>query len=258
MTKFKTEQITVGKEGKNLQFNIEININKDGSFVTTLPKNIMELFKNANIDMRHNRCGTDGYFSEPTYDGLIKEVKEATLEYFSREMTGEKIIIQYAIQTQCSYALNIVGDVVPNPSEEWTKMKYPDNPKNRWKEGTIPINAMSRKPFGLLVYVRPLIKREYKYRSGETKAEYTGIRCDETEMAKTALEKGYFLSWLNDVPCISIPEEAKIKEIDYSENVCEFFVNMIKSICVLNEKIKDFLEPDSIKLIAEQKQKFLQ
>ena len=61
----------------------------------------------------------------------------------------------------------------------------------------------------------------------------------------------YNLAWLRDIVGIAPPKESSgIKEIEYTEEVAAFFVNMIKSICMMNERVKDFLTPDAIRMIA--------
>jgi hypothetical protein len=257
MSKLRTEQITIDqKEGGKLQFKYDIYVNKDGTFTTTLPIDIAKLFQDAGVDLSNNQLGNKGYFSDKTCDGLAQKVKEVCLTYMSREMISEKIVIKYVIQTQCSYAFDKEGNVAPNPGIEWTDMRYPEDTRNKWHYGTVDIDATHNSPFGFQIYVEPFVRRDYQYRSGKVKIEYAKLH-EDSEISKKAQENGYFLRWLDAVPCIEPPRYADIKELDYSENVAEFFVNMIKSICLMNERIKDFLEPDSIKMIAEQKMKFL-
>jgi len=264
MAKLKTETLVFdGVERREFKIKFDIHVNKDGSFTTTLPADIVKLFEEANISVNTNKLGNKGYFSESTYDGLIKKVKETALEYMSREMTSEKIVLHYCIQTRCSYAFDKDGNVIPNPSPVWSGVKDTWNEKRcnydsfaKWMQGTVNIDATHNSSFGFLMYAKPMVRRDYKYKSGKTKVEYT-LMCYGGEIAQNALEDGYFLRWLNDVPCIGIPPEGDVKEMNYTENVCEFFVGMIKSIAMMNEKIKDFLEPDQIKIIAEQKMKLL-
>lgn len=264
MAKLKTETLAFdGIERREFKVKFDVYVNKDGSFTTTLPEDIVKLFEEANIQVNTNKLGRKGYFSENTYDGLIKSVSDTCLEYMSREMTSEKIVINYCIQTRCSYAIDKDNGIIPNPSPSWSGVKDVWNEKrssydsfSRWINGTVDISANNPTPFGFLIYAKPLVRRDYKYRSGKTKIEYTQL-CYGGEIAESALKDGYYLRWLNDVPCIIAPKDGEVKQLDYTENVCEFFVNMIKSIAMMNEKIKDFLEPDAIKVIAEQKMKLL-
>jgi len=262
MAKFKTERLMLsGPDRNDYSIIFDIYINKDGSFVTTLPANIIKLFEDANIQTSRNKLGNKGYFSSNTYDGVVNQVKDICLEYLSREMTSEKIVIRYCIQTRVSYAFDKNGEVIPNPSSEWSGVKdeWNNGTENRyakWIEGNVNISAVNNSPFGLLVYAKPTVKRDYVYRSGKAKSEFERLSSGG-DIATTALRSGRFLKWLNDVPCISPPPDGIIKEVEYSESVCEFFVGLIKSIAIMNERIKDFLEPESIKLIAESKTKLL-
>ncbi len=264
MAKLKTQTLVFdGAERNELTIKFDVNVNKDGTFSTTLPPDIVQLLAEANIDMQQNKLGNKGYFSAYSYDELIKKVRFTINEYMSREMTSEKIVIQYCIQTRCSYSFDKDGEVIPNPGSEWSGVEDSYNEVSggnkrfaNWMEGNFSINATSNSAFGFLVYAQPMVRRDYEYKSGKTKTEYQSMSRGG-EIAETALENGYYLRWLNDVPCIDVPGGGKVKEMDYSESVCEFFVGMIKSIAIMNEKIKDFLEPDAIKNIADQKLKFL-
>jgi len=48
-----------------------------------------------------------------------------------------------------------------------------------------------------------------------------------------------------------------IQEVKYTEHTAKFFVDLIKGICNINEKVKDFIDPESIVKIAESGQKLL-
>jgi hypothetical protein len=264
MAKLKRETLVFdGAERREFSVTFDVYVNKDGSFTTTLPADTVKLFEDANINVQRNQLGNKGYYSATSYEGLLKDVKEVCMEFMSREMILEKIVVRYCIQTRCSYSFDKDGNIIPNPSptysgvpNKWNKEECHDESFAKWHGGNIDVNSVNPTPFGLLIYAKAFVKRDFKYKSGKTKTEYTQM-CYGGEIAEQALENGYFLKWLTDVPCITIPEKAVIKEIDYTENICEFFVNMIKSICVMNEKIKDFLDPDAIQLLANQKTKLL-
>lgn len=262
MGKVSTETLSIdGSEKNELKFKYDINVDKEGLFSTTLPQDIVQLFKEANIDLQQNRLRNLGYICDVTLDGLRNKVRAIGLEYMSRELILEKIVLHYVIQTQCSYAKTKSGEICPNPSHKWTGMGYGNydkdyDPDNKWFSGNVDISATRNSPFGYQIYINPSVKRVYQYKSGKTKTEYSNLN-QGGKIAQEAMEKGYYLKWLEAVPCISSPNGASVKEMDYSEDVAEFFVNMIKSICQLNEKIKDFLEPDMILKIAQSKVKLL-
>jgi len=49
----------------------------------------------------------------------------------------------------------------------------------------------------------------------------------------------------------------KPKEIDYTEDIARFFVELLVSVCKMNENIKNKLTPEAIKEVAESGQKLL-
>ena len=250
MAKVGTEKITIfGKEPYKYLLKFDVNVNKDGTFVTTLPIAFVEMLELANIQTSVNQLGNAGYFTDKTYAGLISKVSSICKEYESRELVSETTVIKYVIQTTCMYCLDINGNIVPNASGEWTKC--PERQQDDWKEGTETQHAGKHNPFGLMVYAKPVFKRTYKYKSGKTKEEYKDY---------SAFSGGdgdaYYIRWLAAISSIS-PPNGKIMEIEYTEDIAKFFVDLLKGICAINEKIKDFTSPEAIKQIAENKQKFL-
>jgi len=266
MAKVSTEKMRLDDDDKASIFKFDVNVSKDGIFSTTLPKDVVKILKDANVSVHKNQLGNEGYITSSTHSGLIQAVKDVLAEYKSRELICEKIVLRYVIQTQCSYAKDKEGNICPNPSKEWSGMEYGmhdfnnKNPENVWFEGNVTIDSTKNRPFGFLIYAKPFVKRDYQYKSGKQKTEYSSMGFGG-DVAANALEKGYYLRWLNAVPCIAPPDGfrgLKGEEMDYTENLAKFFVEMIISICKLNDRIKDFLTPDKIKEIAENGQKLLE
>ena len=241
MGQLKTERV---KE-QELDFTYKVYVNKEGQFSTTLPLNIVEIFQEAGIELRSNhRTGKSGFFVSDTYEGLKNSIKDIIREYYSKELIESKIMIRYIIQTTCSYCLDVDGNIVPNGQAYWTK-----TPICNWKGGTIEQHAAYPRPYGFGVYARPYRKETNKYKSGKIKSEYHPIG-KETK-------KGTYLYWLNSFCAISFPRGEDLKEIDYTEETAQFFVDLLTSICQLNEKIKEFLSPDKLIKVIENKQKLL-
>lgn len=249
MAKIATEKMSFdGAEKKELEFKFDTNVTKEGIFTTTLPAEIAKIFMDAGIRLQRNQLKNYGYFSDSTYDGLLKQVREIGKEYMSRELVSEKTVIRYSISTSCAYCLDIDGKIVPNGQFQWTKTE-----DYSWKNGTLVQHAAQPRPFGFQIFAKPFIRKDYKYRSGKTVTEYDML----TSFGGSRVKKDQqWLQWLEAVCSMDEPND-EIKEIEYNEYVAKFFVDMIKSICMINEKIKDFIEPESIKKIAESGGKFL-
>ena len=246
MPKITTERI----KKESLAFSYDVYADKEGFFTTTLPQEVVEKLRAANIDLNTNRLGNYGHFSNNTLDGLKQEVRNVVDEFFSRKLTCRKIVIRYVIQTTCAYCIDTDGTIVPNGN--WTKREG-----YSWKNGTISTDATNRHPFGIQVYAQPYVREDYAYKSGMKKTEYI-LMCYADESIEKIIEKGYFLRWLADIPCQDVPEGTRNPmEMDYTEEVAAFFVNLISSICKLNEKIKDKLDPKSILQLISNKQHLL-
>lgn len=253
MPKVKSEFINVGHssdpEFVKFRFSVDININAKGTFYAYMPDAILQRMQYGNVQFDTPLTkGREGCFSASTIQGVVDKIKWACKEASSRKQVSETIVIKYAIRTACTYCLSASGDVVPNGGTEWTELKR-DNYK--WKEGTIIQHATSPAPFGFEMYAKPFWKREYLYCNGRTSIEYEPI----WDMRKS--EDRYYLSWLTAVCSVSVPDETKVQEIEYTEDIARFFVETYKSLCLLNERIKEFINPDGIRMIAESKIKML-
>ena len=246
MAKVKTERMIVrdkNDQSNILDFKYDIYVSKEGLFSTTLPSNIVIKLKAANINVSKNRLDNEGYFSYNNLEKLEASIKAVCEEYFSRRITSEKIVIRYVIKTTCTYCLDVNGNIVPNAGREWTKFK--ERQPNDWKQGTEEQHATSPHPFGMEVYARPCYRREYKYKSGMKKTEYEEMTSfdhfpDKDE--ETKVYRDYLLS----VCSMSQPDGGDLVEIEYNESTAKFFVDMIRGICLINEKIKQFAQPKEI------------
>lgn len=247
MARLKTEHIKNIEH--NLDFKYNINVTADGKFNTTLPASIVEIFEGASMDMKGDR-GRKGYFVSGSLKDLIGIVDSLVKEYVSTTIVSENLIIRYSIQTQCTYVITDDGDIGPNGH-------YSSIPGDeKWKSGTVRTYANDKTPYGLQVFAKPLVKRVLRYKSGKMKDEYSYV----TMAGKGAFTGEFYKldehgKWLDDV--VGIGPVGPVKEMPYSEKMAEFFVNMIKSICKLNERIKDYIEPDALMQLAENGQKLL-
>lgn len=245
-----------GSEKSELVFQYDINVNASGEFTTTIPKTIADMFQKAGVETGKNHQNNLGFFMASTCANLEHQVKDASTEFLSREIYDSKIILKYTIETYASYCINQKNEIVPNGG--WVKdyNDYDESPRyplNTWRNGTQEHNATNPGPFGIMIYIKPYKKCFYRYKSGKTKIEYnsmSGFGPSES--------KGFpNLEWLEGLTTIAPPPNAKIKEIEYSEETALFFINLIKSMCLLNEKIKDFLHPDGILQLIQNNQKLL-
>lgn len=249
MPKFKTERITLdGSERNELDFKIDVNITEGGMFTTTLPEKIMLLFKDAGISLHTNgrRNGKQGYYQEATYKDLIEAVKHDCKDYVSREMISQKMVIQYVIETSCAYLINKKGEIVPNGN--WIEDgDYGKTEELSWREGTLSQNASSPHPYGVRIYCEPVWKRTYRYRSLKERIEYDRIRDTDFDRKKCPN-----LFWLIGL-CSMRPPHGKMQEIEYTEQAAFFFVNFVKTICKLNEMLKQFVEPEMLQELIDRK-----
>ena len=227
-----------------LEFAYTINVSKEGIFSTTLPKEIVSIFQKYGIQLSCNRLNNPGYFSAETLDDLKEQVNKVVEFFFSRELINEEIIIKYQIGITCSYCKSdgVTGDIVPNG--RWVNGDY------HWFNGNIEVNATNQRPYGIIIYAKPFKKLTYRYIGNVEKEEY------ET-LSESDINDKYYLNFLNSFCGIIEDRYQKKQEILYTEQSAKFFVDLIVSICQLNDKVKDFLHPDGIIKMIENRTKLL-
>jgi hypothetical protein len=250
MPKVKTESFykVDHKRDINIQFRYDVMVSTDGTFYTYLPANILLMLEQASIILDtnlHKKKAKPGYLSGKDIPSLTKRIEEIIADYLSTTIVSETVIIRYSINTQCAYCLADENNVVPNGN--YVK-DFNSTEAKTWKFGTSEPYPHLPLPFGIMVYAKPFLKRILRYKSGKLITEYAsmhyaGKKKDGTEWIEQ------WGQWLDDIP--SITHTGEVHEIAYSEDAALFFVNLIKSICMLNERIKDFIKPEGIQFLID-------
>lgn len=80
-----------------------------------------------------------------------------------------------------------------------------------------------------------------EYGNGEQKIGYQ----------KLITKKGTYAHWLNNVAAISYDRSQPMMEVECNEHTAKMFVDLITSICMISEQIKNFVDPERIKAMAE-------
>ena len=252
MAKFKTVKVSYdGSRYNELKFSYDVYINSNGKFYTTLPEDVVQPLIDHNIKINHNlRTHKPGYFENQTFNGLVEEIDSLFKEFMSKEVIEDKIIIRYNINTNCTYVKD--GDeIYPNGFY----VKNFECGKSKWKKGTSDLHATNSLPFGFEIYVEVKRKITYKFKTGTEKVIYDRINVPNFYKGTN---KDYSLVWIDNIVGITnYRMTGNLKEIDYTEQRAKFFVDLIKSICLINEKIIDYLEPESIIKVIESNKRLL-
>lgn len=254
MTRIKTHAIEIKDDRELLlSFKFDISVTSKWIFTTTIPQEIVKIFESALIDLKCNLRWNYWYFENETCQWLIELVQKVSNEYSNKTLIEEKIVLKYIIATTCTYSFSAKWDIVPNCSGNWI-----DTEDYQWHSWTENIHANQRNAFWLQVYVKPYYKRKYQYKSWKIKTTYKSFSAFGLGDASKG-DDTFYLRWLEWLNSISTPKDWSwvLKEIDYSEKTAKVFVDMIKSICNVNEKIKDFIDPEGIKKLANSSQKLL-
>ena len=254
MAKLKTERIIIystdergyddRSNGPALDFKIDINVAQGGEFTTTFPEDIATKLQDAGVNLRTNgrRDGRKGFFEAKTLDDLLSSVHTTAKEFVSRTLINEEIVIRYGIQTACRYATD-GKDFIPHRGFGGASDEFKE------REGTKKIHAMNRASFGFNIYTDIVTKRVYRYASGKEKTFYVPVQESTIDDDKPNLK------FLSAIYCQE--KLGDIMEIGYTEEVAEFFVSIYKVIYKINERVKDFVSPEAIMKLIENKTKLL-
>lgn len=241
---------TIRFRDKDLDFQCKVTINTDGIFTTYLPADIVMQLEAVGIRCAANpdhRIRT-GYYSDATLAGLKAHIGEVLAEYNSSKIIESRLVIRYCIETTCAYCVNDAGDIVPNGSSEWNDGKEGYS----WESGTRDQHAAYPQPYGIRVWAAVFRKEVRECRSGKKHTEYERLTTNGLEQENIAGAPYHLASF----SAIRPPNE-DIQEVDCTEENAAFFGNMLTSICALNEKLKDKLDPKSITKMIESRQKLL-
>jgi len=232
-----------------IKFNLAVRVNSQGIFTCMLPEEIGEIFKEKKIKLGCNRNKKYGFFTSQTFSGLEKKIQDNIDLLCSVEEISREKIIQFDIQTTCSYWLTNKGDFAPNGY--WPGV---DREKEHWRGGTKQSDSQNCNPTGIVFFAKPIMKVIYKYMAtGETYIEFE--RCLYPNITpNNQCDPG---EWLFNICATSPPQRGKLKEIPYSQEAAQFFVDLYKSMFALNEKIKPFLNEKGIIELINNKQNLL-
>ncbi len=222
-----------------MKVKIDVSVTKDGIFTTTLSKEDAETIESYGVELESNRAGRPGFFRSDTMAGLIHEVHEVLKQCLSYKVVSRTPVIRYNFKTVCNYIMD--GDeVVPNG------YYLKDYNGSEWKCGTFDNRGFSSTGcFGVNVFARPYMKRVVEYTNGNQKIFY-----DRAEF-----EDGSYMKRLGDFSGMDKGAQNHLYEMEGTEKNAKFFVDILKSICIFNERLKGLLESNSLEsLINSQKE----
>jgi hypothetical protein len=156
-----------------LEFDIEINVSKDGKFYFSLGSDQQKILLDYGVDLSRNinrHTHKIGTFYADTLEKLEKDFRCLLEEAISGEVIEDKFVILYRIRTACNYCMG-GGVPVPNgyyvPQEERLEGNFVN-----WIEGT----DKGEGSFGFNVYAQVYHKQIIRFKSGgrTTVRDYNG------------------------------------------------------------------------------------
>ena len=149
-----TLNITEKNDNNSLSVTVKVNITQKGVLTTTLSKEDVDKIRSYGIKLPTNRLGNEGYFNSTSFSDLVSQIRKVLKRCLSYKIVEEVPVIKYQLETLCSFAYDKNGNIVPNPSVEWT-----GNYENgEWRDGTSRLDALNAEPFGFSIYAKPFLK----------------------------------------------------------------------------------------------------
>lgn len=220
---------TLHYKHENLAFKYDVNIDKEGNFTTTIPKEVSEKLMSIDVKLNQSKRHNYGYFYATSLRELEKKVEETADKYSKKELIDKKIIIRYAVDVICSYCRGISGNLYPNGTWEQQAEGYENS--YHWVEGTKK-NYHSNGSYSFEVAYEIKRVKTWKFPNGERSKEY--VRLDDSD---PEIKNDELLYWLNSLCGLSLSPSSTVKEIEYTKEIGLLFRKMILFIFNINENI---------------------
>jgi hypothetical protein len=120
MAALTTLNITEKNANNSLSVTAKVNVTKEGVFTTTLSKEDVDKIHSYGIKLPTNRLGNEGYFNGIALSDLESQIREVLKRCLSYKIVEEVPVIKYQLETNCVFSYDKNGNIVPNPSKEWT------------------------------------------------------------------------------------------------------------------------------------------
>lgn len=222
-----------GKE--DIAFSYDVNVSKDGTFSTTLPKDAVSKIESYGVTLGRNRIGNPGYFAAKSLDELQVCIFKAVEEAVSCELVSTEDVIKYQIMICASYCRNMAD-------ETDTKL-YPNggclHGKYLWIEGNVHFSTWNKQPTSFSVYAKPISLKRYRYKSGRERVEEEPI--DESKYPEESA-----IRFLNALVTNHAYNNTAVNQMPCTEENAEFFKQAVMSIWKLNESLGKILNEDTL------------
>lgn len=230
---------------EEIKFSYDVNVSKDGTFSTTLPKEAVSKIVAYGLTLNKNRMGTPGYFTAKTMEELKRNIYKAVEEAVSCELVSTEDVIKYQILICASYCRNGADetDTELYPNGAGLKGSY------QWIDGNVNSDGLSQKPTFFSVYVEPVAIKRYRYKSGRERTE-------EGHIDVRKYPEGSAIRFIDSLVNVYPHKHIEVKQMPCTEENALFFKKAIMSIWKLNEALGKILHDDTLEL-AIKKQKLL-
>lgn len=225
------------------RFKLSVRVTADGMFTTTLPPEMAQLWEGSGLELHRNRSKRLGYFYSETLRELRDNVDSAVQELCSREEVGREKVLRYSVDTACAYAVDPDGGFLPNGYGS----------VDGWHDGTLARHSNSQGPFGLWLYVEPLIKVTSRYTATQKEiVEYSGL--PDRGLGEDVRNDD--IKWLDNLVAISPSdryggETLTVREMPCTPEAAKMFRSLLESLFAMNERLKPFLTEEGMLQLAE-------
>lgn len=237
MPRFKTTDIYVEsdcedrKNRKKLHAKVTVNIDAEGVFTAYLPEDTVKHLTGLGIRLSGNprrSGGRDGYFSNKTYGGLLKDIKAKMQLAVHRKRISQEVVLRYVMKTRAAFGVTLPDDkgvrkVIPNLGWGY---EGPIDMERYWIHTSDQAHVNTASMNFIKFAVRPMYKEIYEFPGGQTVEEYRYIRESSIDH-----DKAPNLKYLVAIPKMNFGDSWAGRqytpvEIPYTEEAAAFFVKV--------------------------------
>lgn len=227
----------------SVKIKVDVLTSKKGLFYLYFDAHHLTFFSEHGVNAQEYCRARTGEFNKlesTTLGNLLGQVEKLLDDITSGQVIEDKLVIIYKLGTECTYYMSDSGPV-PNATLDPDKENSPYDPSH-WVDCMPPFSERSFK-FGCAA--RIMRKKVYRFLNN---VEKTFFYADLGELKNSLGEfgtklNGFRLRFEN----ISDAYRAQVDlmhgriEMNYTEENAKFFVDVLLGICLLNEKIRQFL-----------------
>ena len=214
--------------GGEIRFSLKVNVNKEGLFTAYYPEEVQKFLTDRFILLNYGRASKSGYLESKSLQEIIDYVNIDFNKALECKLLKEYVVIKYKLRASAGFCLDSDNNIHPDGS----------NCEAYWYSGKTQIDASHKKFYGINIYAKLWLKKEFKTING-IKSQYEWIGDSNAE------DLGKEADTLQRWRCQHHDEvrDENLEELIYTEENAKFFNTIFFNIAKMTMKIDKISEP---------------